>query len=71
MSIGTGTTNYTPLPTIEDLKRVAKEIKEIQDLTGGQWTLISPAGRVWRGDDPLTLAAQAMPVSDFFLNSIS
>ena len=30
------------------------------------WLLIAPDGRTWAGPDPLTLAAQAMPLSDYF-----
>lgn len=61
-----------PVPTLQAMKDVLDKMKQVQESfpPTDKWTLIAPDGRVWTGNDPLTLAAHAQPLSTNFRNSL-
>jgi len=61
-----------PIPILECMKSALDKVAKLQAAfpPADKWTLISPDGRVWTGNDPLTLAAHAQPLSTNFRNSL-
>jgi len=71
MMTASNNTLVNPVPTLQAMKDVLDKMKQVQEAfpPPDKWTLIAPDGRVWTGNDPLTLAAHAQPFSTELRNS--